>query len=241
LLGYRQRKEGLGDKKLPKWIDEKVVQKYWVDRCACGLYEVAGKKIVSSKFNIPFDRYPDVINRLEDGSEVPAEVEWKTSDFDHDIDVLKTTNGFLVVYYKDQNFSLPQVMINHRDFGKWFRGHSKIILEESIKAYHKDSVARAFPKIWLRYNDTKNNENMRRSIQLGYDGFPEKTKVLPRIKDVRANDLVMFLGPYRSSQKGLGGRVPLDSFKGANGKGCAIQIYERLSRRSKSTWLEVKK
>lgn len=197
---------------MPKWIDEKVLQRYWVDRCS--IYEANGKKIKSSKFNVPFDRYPDVINNLEDDSEVPAEVEWKTSDFDHDIQVLKDSNGFLIVYQKDQNFNLPQVVIDHADFEKWFRQHSKTILAESIKAYRKEIIARKFPKIWLRYNDIKNNENVKRSLEIGYDGFPEKTKVLPRLRDVRDNDLVLFIGPYKSTTKGMGGRVPLSSFKG---------------------------
>ncbi len=55
---------------------------------------------------------------------------------------------------------------------------------------------------------------MEKSFQKGYDGFPEKTKVLPRLKDVKINDLVLFVGPYKSSTKGLGGRVPLSTFKG---------------------------
>lgn len=197
---------------MPKWIDEKVLQRYWLDRCT--IYEANGKKIKSSKFNIPFNHYPDVINRLADDSEIPAEVEWKTSDFDHNIQVLKDSNGFLIVYQKDQNFSLPQVVLDHKDFDNWFKQHSKIILSESLKEYQKESIARKFPKIWLRYNDIKNNENVRKSLEIGFDGFPENTKVLPRLKDVRTNDLVLFLGPYKSTTKGMGGRVPISAFKG---------------------------
>lgn len=197
---------------MPKWIDEKVLQRYWIDRCS--IYEVDGKKIKSAKFNIPFDRYPDVVNRLDDDSEVPAEIEWRTSDFNHDISILKEANGFLIVYKKDQNFSLPRVLLDHKDFQKWFKRYSGTILTESLRAFRKETAVRQFPKIWLRYNDIKNNENMQISMGMGYDGFPERTKTLPRVKDVRAHDLVLFVGPYKSSQPGKGGRVPLKDFKG---------------------------
>lgn len=197
---------------MPKWVDEKVLQRYWKDRCR--IYDVDGKKIKSARFNKPFDRYPDVFNEFEDGNEVPAEVEWKTSDFNHDIDVLRENNGFLIVYHKDQNFSLPQVIIEHEDFKKWFRKKSTIILTESLREYSKEKAKREFPKIWLRYNDIKNNENMEISLKIGYDGFPEKTKTLPRVKDVKKNDLVLFVGPYKSSKPGKGGRVAFADFKG---------------------------
>ena len=79
---------------------------------------------------------------------------------------------------------------------------------------NKEKFKDKFPKIWLRYNDIKNNENMEISLKIGYDGFPEKTKTLPRVKDVKKNDLVLFLGPYKSSTPGKGGRVALPDFKG---------------------------
>ena len=81
----------------------------------------------------------------------------------------------MIVYQKNQNFSLPQVVLDHNDFETWFRKHSKTILSESVKAYKKETIARQFPKIWLRYNDIKNNENVKKSLEIGYDGFPENT------------------------------------------------------------------
>lgn len=197
---------------MPKWVDEKVLQRYWKDRC--NIYEIDGKKIKSAKYNIPFDKYPDVINRLEDDSEVPAEVEWRTSDFNHEPDILKRENGFIIVYTKDQNSDLPQVELDKKDFAKWFKRRSSTLLRESLREFRKEEEKRKFPRIWLRYNDLKNEENMALSLKLGYDGFPEKTKVLPRLRDVKSRDLVLFVGPYKSAAKGRGGRVSLDKFVG---------------------------
>jgi len=72
---------------LVKWIDEKVLQTYFKE--IFKLYDYKGKNIISVRFNTPFDSYPDIYCVLEDYKEIPAEVEWKTSDFNHNIDVLK--------------------------------------------------------------------------------------------------------------------------------------------------------
>ena len=66
-----------------KWIDEKVLQKYFIERYS--KYTYKGQKIISARFNTPFDSYPDISCVLDNHKEVPAEVEWKTSDFNHDI------------------------------------------------------------------------------------------------------------------------------------------------------------
>ena len=54
--------------------------------------------------SLPFDSYPDIQkNELDDGTIVPAEVEWSTSNLDchgHDISVLIENNGFLIVLGK---------------------------------------------------------------------------------------------------------------------------------------------
>ncbi len=45
---------------------------------------VFGSSIESVAFNHPKDRFPDLIFTLKNGDEIPVEVEWKTSNFDHE-------------------------------------------------------------------------------------------------------------------------------------------------------------
>lgn len=78
-----------------KWIDEKVLQRYFIERY--DKYSYKEHRIISARFNEPFDKYPDLFCILDNHKEVPAEVEWKTSDFNHDLKILKEKEGFLIV------------------------------------------------------------------------------------------------------------------------------------------------
>jgi hypothetical protein len=119
---------------VPKWVDEKVLQKYFVERHS--KYRFKGHDIFSARFNQPFDKYPDLSCLLDDHREVPAEVEWKTSDFNHDINLLKDNDGFLIVYKKDENFELEQIEVDKEDFDRWYSNTAKSLLDESIKELH---------------------------------------------------------------------------------------------------------
>ena len=84
-------------------MEEKILIKYWTENCF--KYSLRdGRKIRSAQHSIPFDSYPDIQkNELDDGTIVPAEVEWNTSNFDrhgHDISVLIDHKGFLIVLEK---------------------------------------------------------------------------------------------------------------------------------------------
>jgi len=54
---------------MPKWVAEGVLQKYFVENHT--KYSYKSQKIVSARFNQPFDSYPDVFCVLEDKKEVP--------------------------------------------------------------------------------------------------------------------------------------------------------------------------
>ena len=198
------------------WIDEKVLQKYWKENCR--KYNVNGLKIVKCEFNKIFDRYPDVYCLLENNEEVPAEVEWKTSDFNHDISILKENKGFIIVFEQNQNFELEQVTIIREDFENWFSKNSKRILSESLKQVIKESSERKFPKLWFYYLNKSANLNFYQEIEKQTWGVPTNFKQLNRFRDIKRGDLIAFIGPwYPLRKKGkaiTGGRVPLQKFKG---------------------------
>lgn len=199
-----------------KWIDEKVLQKYWKENCR--KYTVNGLKIVKCEFNKIFDRYPDVSCLLENNEEVLAEVEWKTSDFNHDISILKENKGFIIVFEQNQNFELEQVTIIREDFENWFSKNSKRILSESLKQVIKESSERKFPKLWFYYLNKSANLNFYQEIEKQTWGVPTNFKQLNRFRDIKRGDLIAFIGPwYPLRKKGkaiTGGRVPLQKFKG---------------------------
>jgi len=199
-----------------KWIDEKVLQKYWKENCR--KYTVKGLKILKCRFNPTFDQYPDVYCLLENNEEVPAEVEWKTSDFNHDISVLRENNGFIVVLKQNQNFEMEQVIIIQEDFEKWFTKNSKKILSESLKQIIEEISTRNFPKLWFYYLNKSANLHFYQEIEKQTWGVPKKFRQLNRFRDVKKEELIAFIGPwYPQRKKGkaiTGGRVPLQKFKG---------------------------
>ena len=87
-----------------EWIPEKVLQRY-VKENPHLFQDHFDAKISYVRFNQPFDRYPDLYFVLEDKREIPVEVEWKTSNFNHNPDVLIEGNGFLFVGKELKDFS----------------------------------------------------------------------------------------------------------------------------------------
>jgi hypothetical protein len=70
-----------------EWIPEKVLQRYVVENFQKFQDEFQNRfnsKINYARHNKPIDKYPDIYFVLEDKQEIPIEVEWKTSNFDHD-------------------------------------------------------------------------------------------------------------------------------------------------------------
>ena len=107
-----------------KWIDEKVFQKYfkesfkkynhWVEK-------YYGEKLVSVRYNEPFDRFPDLWCVLESGKTLPVEVEWRTKDFNHDPQIIENGDGFIVVLQNNiPNFGLKQLELDEDHFRSWY-------------------------------------------------------------------------------------------------------------------------
>jgi hypothetical protein len=165
---------------VPKWVDEKVLQKYFVERHS--KYRFKGHDIFSARFNQPFDKYPDLSCLLDDHREVPAEVEWKTSDFNHDINLLKDNDGFLIVYKKDENFELEQIEVDKEDFDRWYSNTAKSLLDESIKELAFEIEERDYPELWFHYLDKLSYRDfMDYSQDMGVWGVPGMVKTLRQI------------------------------------------------------------
>lgn len=201
---------------MAKWIDEKVLQKYWVENSS--KYLIRGSKIIRARFNPVFDQYPDVFCLTEDNNELPAEVEWKTSDFNHDIALLKNGKGFLIVFDQDQNFELEQIIVDRQDFEDWFNKNSNRILSESLKEIVSEITERKFPKLWFYYLNKSGNRHFYQEIQKQTWGVPKNFRQLNRFRDIKEGDLIAFIGPWLPPRKGgrtaTGGRVPFKKFKG---------------------------
>jgi hypothetical protein len=189
---------------MPKWVAEGVLQKYFVERHE--KYSFKGQKIISARLNQPFDTYPDVFCVLEDGREIPAEVEWKTSDFNHDIELLRKADGFLIVYRKDQQFELKQIEIDEDDFKKWYVSNSGDLLSESIKDLESEIRERDFPELWFCYlpKDAYRHFvdfSLKFSEKNGLWGVPGTVKEfrqLNRFRQVREGDLVLFISGWKT-------------------------------------------
>jgi|GEM_PF-2024261 len=203
---------------MAKWVDEKVLQKYWVENCKKYSLPSRNLKIIKARFNPAFDKYPDVFCTLEDNTEVPAEVEWKTSDFNHDISVLKENKGFIIVFKEDQNFELEQVVVRRDDFENWFNNNSDRLLSESLKEIVTEITERKFPKLWFYYLDAKGKKHFYEKIITRTWGVPKEFRQLDRYRDIQKDDLIAFIGPwYPPRKKGKaisGGRVRLEKFRG---------------------------
>ena len=144
---------------MKKWLEEKILIKYWIDNCS-KYYLRDGRKIKSAQPSIPFDSYPDIQkNELEDGSIVPAEVEWNTSNFDkhgHNISVLIEHNGFLIVLEKDrESFPVEQVQLDKNDIIKWFQNDAKNIANETVQSIKTKLIKNKEPQIFIYYMRSK--------------------------------------------------------------------------------------
>ena len=205
------------DVNMRKWLEEKVVQRYWVENCT-KYRRQDGTKIISGRFNKTFDRYPDTYCTLESGEEVPVEVEWSTLDFGrhkHDIRELRNNNGFLVVVEENDKFELEQIRIRSKDFTRWFEQNSKTIAQNTLDSFISPKNVRKYPKLWLHYvakSATKNYETI--SVKKGIWGVPglKKFQRLQLYKEIQKNDLITFVHSYNAPKGSSGGRIKFEKF-----------------------------
>ena len=184
---------------MPKWFHEQMLHKYWIDKCKN--YKVNGQQIIGAKLNPIFDRYPDISeNELTNGEIVPCEIEWSTTDFNHDISILEGNNGFLVTFIENADFPLPQIKIEEEDFIEWFTKNSKKIALETLDVVRKSSMKRAVEFIWLIYLGSRNKQDANIAFENGVWGFPKsetgKRRGHNRIIEILPNDIVVFVKEF---------------------------------------------
>lgn len=198
-----------------KWIDEKVLQYYFKDNFKKYPFKFGDKEnpIDGCDFNHPFDKFPDIVGELN-GKEVLIEVEWLSSKYDHDKRTPDEHRDFLnkggkvVVFEKDAEISgnPQQVIIQHDDFKKWFVKNSNKIFDESVKAFKEESLpSRQYKKIWLIYIGRDVEKNLQIGKENNVWGFTEKRFKMrnpPIIKQIKKNDIVVFLGPTIEKKSG---------------------------------------
>jgi len=229
-----------------KWVDEKVLQKYFIENAHKYYHPVSKLKIISAQPNRIFDLYPDIFCTLEDKKEVPVEVEWKTSDFNHDLSILKENNGFIVVLHQDDNFELGQIKIIEQDFKIWFIKNADRLLTESLRDVRKEDTERKYPKLWFIYLNRHAYNNYQKTVKQGVWGMPtvHQAAVLNRFMQVKEGDLVAFVGPWFLSHvknnKKKTGRVPLQKFKGKIEQVSVFEVKKDYYYSDKEVWQKKK-
>jgi len=178
------------------------------------------------------DQYPDLYCLLENGNEVPAEVEWQSSNFvqhGHDLNLLKENQGILFVCEKDQDlgFDIPQIEIDMTHFESWFVDNAAKIIQDTTAPYKKRVEDRKIPKLWFTYLSLKAGGVSDFDLALEKEtwGVQENysPSVINQISTVHENDLIAFIGPGR----GFPGRVELKTWlkKGFKGYFERIRVY----------------
>lgn len=201
-----------------KWIDEKVFQKYFKEsfkKYNSWVEKEYGEKLVSVRYNEPFDRYPDLWCVLESGKTIPVEVEWRTKDFNHDPQILVNQNGFIVVLQNNvPHFGIRQLECDETHFRSWYNKNSDKIFSESIsKVITEKSRMKRPPKLWFYYSSVSSFKNREKTIESGVMGVPFPFRRLDKFKDIRKRDLFCFIGPIENFTSISGGRIPFDVFK----------------------------
>ena len=202
------------------WLKERVLQRYVIENPS--KFKPFGLKILNIRDNK--DKYPDLYFVLENGEEIPAEIEWKSSNFvshKHDITVLKENQGVVLVLEKDQDlgFEIPQLIIDVKDFEKWFTENSLQIIQDTTQVYKKSKIERKIPKLWFTYLSLKAGgvSDFHKALESHMWGVQKNysSSMINKISSIMKNDLIAFVGPG----KGFPGRVNIKdwtkrSFKG---------------------------
>lgn len=210
------------------WLRERVLQRYVIENKS--KFKPFGMKILNIRDNK--DKYPDLYCTLENGIEIPAEVEWKSSNFvqhGHDISELKENQGFVLVCEKDQDlgFEIPQILIEIADFEKWFTVNSLRIIQDTTEPYKKENKERKIPKLWFSYLSLKAGGVSDFEVALEHHTWGVQKNYAPsvinQISTIQKNDLIAFVGPG----KAFPGRVNIKTWmkKGFKGYFEKIRVY----------------
>lgn len=211
-----------------KWLDEKILIRYWEDRYSH--YHLSdGRSFLSVRRNPNFGAYPDIIeNELSDHTRIPLEIEWYTTNFDlhhHDVNLLRSQNGILLVFQKNASFAVEQIEIDSEDFRTWFCSQANVIVEETIQAVQQMARRSDEPEVYLFYvpGTLRSRKNFKKALENGVWGFPENehsiTRGLSKIQQIREGDILIFVHQWKKSehlaeQTNIRGRVSSKNFVG---------------------------
>lgn len=214
-----------------EWIPEKVLQRYVLENYQEFQQEfekLFNSKISYVRYNQPIDRYPDLFFVLEDRREIPVEVEWKTSNFNHPPEVLLEQNGLIFVGKIEKDFdvgSIKQVEISLEKFEKWFEKNSKKLVTETTKSLHKIGKERKLPKLWFTYLSQKGDAIKHFGPALKHQvwGIQKNYNVSSdtHIGGIKKDDLIVFL----IKGKGFPGRCPVKDWVKKSFKGYFERIF----------------
>lgn len=208
------------------WLRERVLQRYVIENFS--KYKPFGLKIISKPEDNK-DKFPDLWCHLENGKRVPAEVEWKSSNFvqhKHDLNFIRENEGFLFVCEDDQNLGdeILREIIDIDDFEKWFVKNSLTIIQDTTRTYKQSSTKRP-PKLWFSYLSLKKGgvSDFELALKNHTWGIQEKYPV-SKISDIQKGDLIAFIGPGKK----FPGRVNLPKWIKKSFKGYfeVIQLYK---------------
>lgn len=202
-------------------------------------FQLFQSNIDSVRFNSPKDKFPDLFFTLKNGKEIPVEVEWKTSNFDHESNPIfpwfKENHGMVMVGVKesDVNLGLKEIKVDLDKFEKWYIQNAPKLVSEELKELEsvEKATKRRQPKVWFTLLTKKGGALAHFEPALEYQtwGIQEKYNVGigkgTRLQEIQANDLIVFLaglhGNYKNKHgKNVAGRYNMKEWskKSFNGK-----------------------
>lgn len=207
-----------------------------------------GSSIESVAFNHPKDKFPDLFFTLKNGVEIPVEVEWKTSSFNHEGDPdfawFKENKGLVMVAVLENNVNLglEQVKVDLDKFEKWYIENSEQLVKDELKELRKleKTKKRRQPKLWITLLTKKGGALKHFEPALKHEtwGIQKNYKVATgkgtRLEEIQKDDLIVFLaglhGSYKSKKTGklVYGRYKMSEWSKAtfNGKFDYVCVFK---------------
>tara|TARA_B100000676_G_scaffold48367_1_gene47330 strand:+ start:78 stop:1025 length:948 start_codon:yes stop_codon:yes gene_type:complete len=183
-----------------KWIHEEVLQRYVRENPK--KWKIHGKRVLSIRYNRPFDKYPDLWFSVEgELNEVPVEVEWRSQDFDHDVKILQEHKGMIFCIKKDREDEeidpsgiVKQFEIPEKPFQAWMKNNIGNLVSDTLSNFN-DNDERKTPKLWIKYISKRGNDLKTYHMygQSETAGIPANAMAVKKFKQVKKNDLIMFL------------------------------------------------
>ena len=212
-----------------KLVPEIILQRYIQDQF--DQFQNTFEKLFDSRIsyvrrNVPEDKFPDLYFVLEDKREIPIEVEWKTSNFDHadnpEFTIFVEQNGIVIVAIEEKNSSLgsiKQLTVSLDKFEKWFESHAGEIVRESLVPLREMEKKKRLPKLWITLLTKKGGalQHFKPALEYKTWGLQKNYNVNheTHLEGIQEGDMIAFLaglhGNFKSKNTGtkVSGRYPL--------------------------------